>query len=81
MGEFLWTTDKSTYSYFESICTLDYNVRSIDNRIIGVSKCVGYCRFEEHRVFLTRELRKKHNCIKKNCYYYVPKKTSRFTRC
>ena len=38
MGEFLWTTDKSTYSYFESICTLDYNVRSIDNRIIGDGK-------------------------------------------
>ncbi len=74
MDGFLWTTDKMTYSYFEGLCKSEYTRKCIDNRIVGSNKCVGYCSFEEHRGFLTQKLRKKHNCIKKKCHYYIQKK-------
>lgn len=74
--EFFWTTDNLTYDYFENRSKSEYTRKCIDNRIVGSNKCVGYCIFEEHRGFLTRELRKKHNCIKKRCDYYIHKNKS-----
>ncbi len=47
--------------------------RCIDGRITGSGNCIGYCTFDEHSGFLTRELRKEHDCIKKGCRYYLPK--------
>ncbi len=51
--------------------------KCIDGKITGCGNCVGYCKYCEHPGYLTKDLRKKHDCIKKNCNYYVPKtKTS-----
>lgn len=47
--------------------------RCIDGNITGQSCCVGYCKFCEHRGFLTEKLRSQHNCIEKGCHYYIPK--------
>ena len=47
--------------------------RCIDGKITGCGNCVGYCNFKEHPGYLTKDLRKKHDCIKKACNYYVPK--------
>lgn len=74
--EILWTTDTLTYEWFEKQSKSKYVRKCIDNRTVGSNKCVGYCNFEEHRGFLTRKLRKKHNCIKKKCHYYIQKNKS-----
>ena len=47
--------------------------RCIDGKITGCGNCVGYCQFWGHPGYLTKELRKEHNCIKKGCNYYIPK--------
>ena len=47
--------------------------KCIDGTITGCGKCVGYCRFRDHPGYLTKELRKDHDCIKKGCRYSEPK--------
>ena len=37
------------------------------------SRCVGYCEFDGHSGYLTEKLRNRHDCLQKNCRYYVPK--------
>ena len=49
--------------------------KCINGKFTGCGKCVGYCSYQIHPGFLTRELRKEHDCIKKGCYYYQSKKT------
>lgn len=49
------------------------SARCINGQITGSSACVGYCQYCEHPGYLTKELRKQHNCIQKECRYYVPK--------
>ena len=62
-----------TYYTFERQNSSPHQRRCIDGHITGCGKCVGYCRYHEHPGYLTKDLRKQHNCIKKSCYYYVPK--------
>ncbi len=50
-----------------------YVRRTIDGSNTGCSSCVGYCQYSGHPGFLTKEQRKKHNCINKECYYYSAK--------
>ncbi len=64
------------YEAFEKRSGSLYNRRCIDGRITGCGNCVGYCKFEGHSGFLTKPLRKEHNCIFKACRYYVPKERS-----
>ena len=47
--------------------------KCIDGKVTGQSCCVGYCSYCEHSGFLTKALRKQHDCIKKGCHYYIPK--------
>ncbi len=47
--------------------------RLITGKITGSNNCVGYCQYNRHPGFLTRELRKQHNCLGKSCDYYVAK--------
>lgn len=61
------------YEYYEKRSHSPYNRRLIDGTITGCGKCVGYCQYCEHPGFLTKELRKQHNCLGKECHYYVPK--------
>lgn len=47
--------------------------RCINGKITGCGNCVGYCKYNGHPGYLTKELRKQHDCVKKDCNYYVPK--------
>ena len=47
--------------------------RCIDGSLTGCGNCVGYCNFHEHPGYLTKDLRKKHNCVNKACRYYERK--------
>ena len=51
----------------------NHRCRCIDGKITGCGNCVGFCSFDDHRGFLTKALRKEHNCLGKGCFYYVPK--------
>lgn len=73
MYEMIYSTANNRYEKYEKQCRSKYNRRCIDNSITGGNKCVGYCQYAEHPGFLTEELRKKHNCIGKQCFHYVAK--------
>lgn len=75
MNRVLYVTSEDRYASFEKQSTSKHLRQCIDNSVTGCNKCVGYCQFSEHPGFLTKELRKKHDCIKKHCNYYVPKST------
>ena len=47
--------------------------RCIDGKTTSCSNCVGYCQYKGHPGFLTRKQRQNHNCLNKNCYYYLQK--------
>lgn len=68
------------YSYYDRKSRSRINRVCIDGRVTGCGKCVGYCQYIGHPGFLTKELRKQHNCINKNCYYYVSKPKREKTR-
>ncbi len=60
----------------------DFTRRCIDGSVVGCSKCVGYCAFCEHPGFLTEKLRKKHDCLGKECFHYIakPAKEKHYTK-
>ena len=61
------------YSHYESNCRSKINRVCIDGRVTGCGKCVGYCQYSGHPGFLTKDLRKQHDCINRKCYHYVRK--------
>lgn len=61
------------YLYYDRQSGDGHNRRCIDKRLTGSGKCVGYCQNPEHRGFLTRELRREHDCLGKKCFYYLQK--------
>ncbi len=63
----------TTYTTYEAHNRTPHHRRCIDGKTTGCGNCVGYCQYREHPGYLTKELRKKHNCIKKGCRYYLPK--------
>lgn len=66
-------SSENRYRAFEKCSPTKYNRVSIDGSIVGCGKCVGYCQYEQHAGFLTKAQRKNHNCINKQCHYYIPK--------
>ncbi len=50
-----------------------YLRRCIDGKSTNCSGCVGFCQYSGHPGYLTKELRRKHDCLNKNCFYYKPK--------
>lgn len=70
-GSFIHSSDMPYKAFDHSFGGDKYNRRCIDGTVTGCGKCVGYCAFYEHTGFLTKELRKQHNCLKKGCRYYV----------
>ena len=73
MDRQLFFASATTYNTYESHKNTPHHRKCIDGKITGSGKCVGYCEFRDHPGYLTKELRRKHNCIKKGCNYYVPK--------
>ena len=73
MDKIIYSTDFNKYRLFENKSTSLYERRCIDGNIVGCSRCVGYCQYSGHPGFLTEDLRKKHNCINKKCFYYIEK--------
>lgn len=65
--------EKDLYAYYEGKSRSRINRICIDGRVTGCGKCVGYCQYGEHPGFLTKDLRKQHDCVKRKCYHYVPK--------
>ncbi len=78
-GNYIHSSDRP-YSDFDIGRGIDKHIRHcIDGTKTGCGKCVGYCTYYEHTGFLTDSLRKKHNCLKKGCRYYVPKDKASIT--
>ncbi len=67
------TFSATTYSSYEAKNTTPHHRKCIDGKVTGSGNCVGYCQYCQHPGYLTKELRKEHNCIKKGCNYYLPK--------
>ena len=63
----------SSAKYPASHHNAPHHRRCINGKITGCGNCVGYCNYSGHPGYLTKELRKNHNCIKKGCNYYIPK--------
>lgn len=61
------------YEQMENKCRSKYERRCIDGKITGCGNCVGYCQYSEHPGFLTAKQRDKHDCINKQCFYYIAK--------
>ena len=68
------------YENFELQSNSLYNRRCIDGRIACCSNCVGYCKYKEHPGFLTEKLRDSHNCIGKECVYYVEREKTKIKK-
>ena len=66
-------TCSNTYASYEVPYRSTYNRKCINGKITGCGNCVGYCTYNMHPGFLTKELRKEHDCINKGCYYYIAK--------
>lgn len=67
------TKENNLYAYYEGRSRSRINRICIDGRVTGCGKCVGYCQYSGHPGFLTKALRKQHNCISRNCHHYVSK--------
>ncbi len=66
-------TENDVYAQIESSQGDGHNRICINGVVTGCGKCVGYCQYKGHPGFVTKKLRKKHECIEKKCHYYVPK--------
>ena len=64
------------YEFYERREKSVHTRRCINGKITGCGNCIGFCKCNLHPGFLTRELRKQKNCIKKGCVYYVRKEKS-----
>lgn len=73
MYETVFSSAQDKYKLYEKQSHSRYNRRCIDNSITGCGKCVGYCQYSAHPGFLTEKLRRQHNCIGKQCFYYLAK--------
>lgn len=65
------------YEVYERRSGSLYNRKCIDGKITGCSNCVGYCKFCEHPGFLTQKQREQHDCLRKDCKYYVPRERTK----
>lgn len=69
----IYSTEDNRYVQYEMQSKSRINRRCIDGSFTGCGNCVGYCQYREHPGFLTQKQRKEHNCIDKQCHYYIPK--------
>ena len=69
----VYSTGLDSYAEREKQQSSPHHRRCIDGKVTGSSKCVGFCTFREHPGYLTQQLRRDHDCIKKSCRYYLQK--------
>ena len=69
----IYSAEDSLYTHYEKCSKSRINRRCIDGSITGCGNCVGYCQFKGHPGFLTQKQREEHDCINKQCFYYLPK--------
>ena len=62
-----------TYDYYESQYITKKKRRNILGKEVKKEECVGYCACFNHTGFVTRKIRQQHDCLGKNCHYYVSK--------
>lgn len=68
-----YSTEQNRYELYEKRSPSQYVRRCIDNTVTGSNKCTGYCQYSGHPGFLTYKHQKEHNCIEKQCFYYLEK--------
>lgn len=73
LNNIVFSTEIDRYTFFEKKSPSNYTRRCIDNSITGSNKCVGYCQYDGHPGFLTKDLLNQHNCIEKKCYHFIKK--------
>lgn len=71
-----YSTEKNIYKEMALKYGNSYVRQTIDGNCVGCGKCVGFCQYDGHPGFLTSEQRKTHDCLGKNCFYYVSKPVS-----
>ena len=69
----IYTTETNLYLQYENQSQSKINRRCIDGSLTGCGNCVGYCQYREHPGFLTQKQRAEHDCLNKQCHYYLPK--------
>lgn len=69
----VYSSTENAYHDYVTQTRDHFRLRCIDGHRTSCGNCVGYCRYSGHEGFLTRELRKEHNCLGKQCDYYLPK--------
>ena len=77
MDKIIYSTVENAYAEYEKRSPSAYTRKSITGKIVGSNKCVGYCMFYGHPGFLTKEQRAQHDCLNKECFYYVAKSKKR----
>ncbi len=73
MDVLIYCATGSEYRIYENGNRDRFHLRCIDGSSTSCGKCIAYCKYSGHEGFLTRELRKKHDCLGKRCDYYLPK--------
>lgn len=68
-----YSSEWLSYEAIEQHYKSSFNRKCINGKIVGRTKCVGYCHYDGHPGYLTADLRKKHNCLGKDCAHYVQK--------
>ena len=66
---------ENKYEFYDGRHDGPHHRKCIDDTITGSSKCVAYCENKIHPGFLTEKLRVNHQCLEKECDYYLPKPT------
>lgn len=77
MENIFYSSSENGYAGYEKGSPSAYARRSITGAVVGCSKCVGYCKYYGHPGFLTKEQRRQHDCLNKDCNYYVEKQKER----
>lgn len=62
-----------TYDYYESQYVMKRKRRNILGKEVKKEECIAYCTCFDHKGFITRRIRQQHDCLGKNCHYYVSK--------
>lgn len=63
--------NNESYEDLEEKYGIGHNRICINSCVTGCGNCVGYCRYQGHPGFLTESLRSEHQCLNKDCAYYV----------